>query len=58
MGFSPTILSLPTYPDPALSVNDFYKVSNQVMTNVGIYTAGGKQDFSKISARYSRLQNW
>jgi hypothetical protein len=36
MGFSPTILSLPTYPDPALSVNDFYKVSNQVMTNVGI----------------------
>jgi carbohydrate-selective porin OprB len=48
MGFSPTILSLPTYPDPALSINGFYTVSDLVTANVGIYSANGGQGFGDI----------
>ena len=48
MGFSPTILSLPTYPDPALSINGFYTVSDLVTANVGIYSANGGRGFGDI----------
>lgn len=37
MGFSPTIFVMPTYPDPAFSVNVFYEPDEGFFTGVGIY---------------------
>ncbi len=36
-GFSPTILALPTYPDPEPGVNVFVKVSPRVSVGAGVY---------------------
>ena len=40
-GISPTIFALPTYPDPATSINVFWKPSSVVRFGVGLYDGGG-----------------
>lgn len=37
MGFSPTIFVLPSYPDPAMSVNVFTSLTENVEFGVGVY---------------------
>lgn len=40
-GFSPTILDLPTYPDPALSANLFLDLGGGVQLGAGLYDGAG-----------------
>jgi porin len=37
MGFSPTIVGFPTYPDPAMSVNAFVNPTEHLYAGVGLY---------------------
>lgn len=41
MGFSPTIFVLPTYPDPAMSVNFFLYPQDFLYMGIGIYDGAG-----------------
>jgi porin len=41
MGFSPTILGLPTYPDPAFSVNAFASPDPRIGFGAGVYDGSG-----------------
>ena len=43
MGFSPTIFMLPTYPDPAMSVNVFVYPSDTLYAGVGLYDGSANE---------------
>lgn len=43
MGFSPTIFTLPTYPDPAFSVNVFAYPTDWLYVGFGVYDGSGAQ---------------
>lgn len=43
MGFSPTIFTLPTYPDPATSVNVFVHPAPNAYLGVGYYDGSGQE---------------
>lgn len=47
-GFSPTILALPTYPDPAVSLNFFAYPTEEWRVGLGLYNA---QDGGVVSGR-------
>ena len=55
MGFSPTIFVLPTYPDPAFSVNVFYEPDEGFFTGAGIYDGSLAQGVPTGSRGISRL---
>jgi carbohydrate-selective porin OprB len=43
-GFSPTIFSMPTYPDPAPSVNVFFRPTEKVRLGLGVYRSSLRRD--------------
>lgn len=43
MGFSPTIFVLPTYPDPATSLNVFWEPHHIFTIGVGVYDGAGQR---------------
>jgi porin len=43
MGVSPTIFVLPTYPDPATSVNLFFKPVERWVLGLGVYDGAGQE---------------
>lgn len=43
MGFSPTIFVMPTYPDPATSLNVFWEPSETFHAGVGVYDGAGQR---------------
>jgi len=43
MGFSPTIFTLPTYPDPAMSVNLFVYPTEKLYAGFGAYDGAGQR---------------
>lgn len=46
MGFSPTILTLPTYPDPAMGVNLFAYPIENLYLGFGAYDGAGQRGFA------------
>jgi porin len=46
MGFSPTILGMPTYPDPAMSVNLFVYPSDHLYAGFASYDGAGQRGVS------------
>ncbi|MFT6732506.1 MAG: porin [Polaribacter sp.] len=46
MGFSPTVFTLPTYPDPVLAFNAFYEISDNGGLSFGYFDGtGGESNF-------------
>lgn len=43
MGFSPTIFVLPTYPDPATSINVFWYPNESLYIGAGVYDGAGQR---------------
>lgn len=43
MGFSPTIFVMPTYPDPATSINLFWKPADWLQLGGGVYDGAGQR---------------
>ena len=48
MGFSPTILTFPSYPDPALSANAFYSINDLISLSIGVYDSTSDRDFQEV----------
>src|ERR1700759_1868267 len=42
-GYSPTLFLLPTYPDPAMSVNAFYYPAPWLSFSAGVYDGSGER---------------
>lgn len=48
MGFSPTILSMPTYPEPVLAGSVMIRINDQWAVQTGAFDASGEDDFDEI----------
>lgn len=53
MGFTPTVFLLPTYPDPAMSVNIFFQPLDSLILGLGVYD-GSLQRGVRTGARGPR----